>query len=104
MIVTSPTEVGNVWFTPIAVTAAWSTAANAVSDIETETGMDLSAPPFNVFIHLWEGEYDHDDVAVLKIAKTTGTATWTDMFSSAATWDHAPSTDYAYMVGFSLMG
>ena len=95
-------EVGNVWFTPIAVTAAWSTPANAVSDIETETGMDLSAPPHNIFFFLWEGEFDSDDVAVLKIAKTTGTATYTDMYFSATTWNTAPSTDQAYIVGFAM--
>ena len=92
----------NVWFTPIAVTAAWSTAANAFSDIETETGMDLSTPPHTIFFMLWEGAFDSDDVAVLKVAKTTGTASYTDMYESAATWDSAPSTDYAYIVGFAM--
>ena len=96
-------EVGNVWFTPIAVTAAWSTAANAVSDIQTETGMDLPAPPHTVFFFLWEGEFDSDDCAVLKVAKTTGTASWTDMYASAASWNSAPSTDYAYIVGFGMV-
>lgn len=95
-------QVGNVWFTPIAVTAAWSTAANAVTDIETETSIDLSVPPHTIFFFLWEGEFDSDDVAVLKVAKTSGTATWTDMFASAAAWDSAPSTGYAYIVGFSM--
>jgi len=98
----SLSEVGNVWFTPIAVTADWSTAANAVTDIETKTGMDLSAPPRTVFFMLWEGEFDSDDVAVLKVAKTTGTTSWTDMYASAAAWDSAPTTDYAYIVGFGM--
>ena len=95
-------EVGNVWFTPIAVTAAWSTPANAVTDIENETGIDLSTPPHTIFFMLWEGEYDSDDCAVLKVANTTGTASWTDMYASAATWDSAPSSDYAYIVGFAM--
>jgi hypothetical protein len=51
---------------------------------------------------LWEGEYDSDDCAVLKVAKTTGTASYTDMYSSAATWDSAPDTDFAYIVGFGM--
>ena len=98
----SLTEVGNVWFTPIAITAAWSTPANAWLDIVSETGIPNSPFSHTLFFFLWEGEFDSDDVAVLKIAKTTGTASYTDMYASAATWDSAPSTDYAYIVSFGM--
>lgn len=96
-------DLGNVPFTPVPVTANWNSAANAVSDIETKTGMDLSAPNHTVFLFLWEGP-GSDDCAVLKVAKTTGTASWTDMYASGAGFDTPPTGGFTLLVGVALTG
>ena len=96
-------EVGNVFLTIIPVTADWVTPANAKSDISTTIGMALSSPPYNLYFFLWEGSADSDDFACLKIAQTTGTATYTDEFASATPWSSAPSSGSAYLIGTSML-
>jgi hypothetical protein len=96
-------EVGNVFLTQIDVTANWTTAANAQSDIQTTIGMDLTAPVYNMYFFLWEGDVDSDDFACLKIAQTTGTPTYTDEFASSTPWSSAPSSDVAYLIGVSML-
>jgi hypothetical protein len=96
-------EVGNVFLTEIDVTADWVTAANAQSDIQTIIGMDLTAPAYNMYFFLWEGSDDSDDYSCLKIAKTTGTPTYTDEFASSTPWSSAPSSDVAYLIGVSML-
>ena len=97
-------DLGNVYLTPISITALWSTATNAQTDIETAIGMDTSAPAYNLYFFLWEGDDDSDDFACLKIAKTTGTPTYTDEFASSTPWSSAPTTNgTAYLIGMSIL-
>jgi len=94
---------GNIYFTEIDVIADWTTAANAKADLQTALGMNLAAPAYNLYFFLWEGVNDSDDFACLKIAKTTGTATYTDEFASSTPWSSAPTTDEAYLIGTSML-
>jgi len=97
-------DLGNVYITPIDVTLIWSTTANAKADIETAIGMDLSAPAYSIYFFLWEGDDDTDDFACLKVAKTTGTPTYTDEFASSTPWNSAPTTNgVAYLIGMSML-
>lgn len=97
-------DLGNVYLTLIDVTATWATPANAKADIETAIGMDLSSPAYKIYFFLWEGSSDTDDFACLRIAKTTGTASYTDEFASSTPWSSAPSTDgVAYLIGTSML-
>lgn len=96
-------EVGNVFLTEIDVTADWATAANTQSDIETTIGMDLSAPVYNMYFFLWEGDSDSDDFASLKIAQSSGTPTYADEFASSTPWASAPSSGIAYLIGVSML-
>ena len=97
------TDLGNIYFTEIDVTADWTTAANAKSDIQTALGMNLAAPAYSLYFFLWEGANDSDDFACLKITKTTGTAAYTDEFASSTPWSSAPTTDEAYLIGTSML-
>lgn len=97
-------DLGNVFLTRIDVTAIWSTAANAKTDIETAIGMDLSSPAYNIYFFLWEGSADTDDFACLKIADTSGTPTYNDEFASSTPWSSAPTIDgFAYLIGVSML-
>lgn len=97
-------DVGNVFITSIDVTADWTTAANAKTDIESVIGLDLSAPPYTLYFYLWEGDADSDDFASLKVAKSTGTASWTDTFANSTPWNSAPTSGIAYLIGTSIVG
>lgn len=95
-------EVGNVYFTSIEISADWATPANAKTDLTSALGMAFPGP-YSLYFFLWEGSADSDDFACLKIAKTTGTATYTDEFASSTPWNSAPITGSAYLIGMSML-
>jgi hypothetical protein len=97
-------DLGNIYFTPIAVTADWTTTANAKTDLIAALGMDLSGPTYSIYFFLWEGDDDSDDFACLKIVKSTGSPTYTDEFASSTPWGSAPTTNAtAYLIGMSML-
>ncbi len=93
---------GNVWLIPVDVTADWTTASNAVSDIEDTTGLDLSAPEHVTYIYLWEGEFDPNDLAVLKIA-ANGDADYKDIDNTNADFLTPPISEMAYILSVQVL-
>lgn len=93
---------GNVWLIPVDVTADWTTAANAVSDIEETTGLDLSSPEHDTYIYLWEGEFDPNDLAVLKIT-ANGSSDYKDINNSDSDFLSAPISEMAYILSVQAL-
>lgn len=98
---------GNLYITEVDVTADWTTAANAKIDIAAATGIDLVGSPHNltedIYFFLWEGSSDPDDIASLKVAKSTGTATWVDTAGGACVFNSFPSSGVAYILGMEVV-
>jgi hypothetical protein len=102
MPVRSLPEPGSVSFTVVDVASDWTTPANAVTDIEESTGLDLSSPEHDTYFYLWEGEFDLNDLGVLKIA-ANGTATWEDTDGTAASFCSPPLTELAYILSIQII-
>ena len=71
-------------FIPVQVTADWTTANNAYTDVKT--ALEASFPmtfPYNmtIYITLVEGSTDENDMGRLQVT-STGVATWTAGFST----------------------
>ena len=86
---------GSGGFQAVSVTADWSDAGNAWSDIKTSTemvgrseGLDLAI----LFITIWEGTADPDDFGLLRIINEN-TRTWLHGMASY------PSSGTVYIVG-----
>jgi hypothetical protein len=98
---------GNLYLTELDVTADWATLANVKTDLYNATGIDLIGSPYNlnkdIYFFLWEGSSDPDDIASLKIAKSTGTATWEDITGTACGFSSYPSSGTAYILGIVVV-
>lgn len=85
------------YFAEVPVTANWTTASNALADIETATGIDFPSS-LDVFVSLWEGSSDPDDFAVLH-AGGTGAPEWVAHNGLACAFTSAPSSGTVYITG-----
>ena len=95
-------EPGSVYLTQVDVTDDWTTASNAVSDIETAVNLDLSSPEHDVYFYLWEGEFDPDDLGSLKIT-AGGAASWTDTDGGTGSFTSPPLIDVAYILSIQAL-